>query len=218
MTMPFSIDFNTYRLVDLSLEVAPGQTVPGRPFEVTEGRLGDGTRKTDIVNTHTHVGTHIESPWHFYLDNAKAKTCTDYPLEKFMGAATLLKGTLEPGQERVSLDTVKRQLEPRRGQFTILYVRNDTDERPLRFDFDVVPYFAGLNLDLFAFDATIEFGQGLEDGKNFHDLLMSRDVLLIEFPDGGAAIDRDFFYLFAVPLKIKGIDSSWCRMFAVLEK
>lgn len=215
----FDIDFSKYKLVDLSLQVVPGQTVPGRPFEVQEGRLGDGTRKTDITNTHTHVGTHIESPFHFYVDDPQGrKTCTDYPLEKFMGPATILRASLKPGQQKVTVADCREQLEPRRGKFRILYVRNDTDQRPLRFEIDCVPYFAELGLDLFAFDATIEFGQGQADGETFHDLLMTRDVLLVEFPDNGQAIDRDMFYMFAVPLNIKNIDSSWCRMFAVLER
>jgi len=33
------------------------------------------------------VGTHVESPWHFY---GSGKTCTDYPLEKFMGRAVAI--------------------------------------------------------------------------------------------------------------------------------
>lgn len=215
----FDIDLNRYKLVDLSLQVVPGQDVPGRPFETREGRLGDGTRKTDVVNTHTHVGTHIESPYHFYVNETKMRnTCTDYPLEKFMGPATLLKAVLREGEPRVGLDYVREQLEPRRGQFRILYIRNDTDQRPLRFDMDTVGYFAGLGLDLFIFDSSIEFGQGQQDGETFHDLLMSRDVLLVEFPANGEALDRDFFYLFAVPLNVKNLDSSWCRLFAVVEK
>ncbi|MCC6486881.1 MAG: cyclase family protein [Candidatus Hydrogenedentes bacterium] len=213
--MLFDIDLKAYKLVDLSLEVVPNQTTEGRPFEVKEGRLGDGTLKYDIVNTHTHVGTHIESPVHFYF---KGKTCTDYPLDHFMGKATLLKTDIEECAPRVTLDFVKRQLEPRRGSFEVLFVRNDTPRNPLIFDMDCVPYFAELGLKLFIFDCTINFGQGLEDGKTFHDLLLSRDCLLVEFPANGQALDRDMFYLFAMPLKIKGIDSSGCRLFAVVER
>ena len=213
--MLFDIDLKAYKLVDLSLEVVPNQTTEGRPFEVKEGRLGDGTLKYDIVNTHTHVGTHIESPVHFYF---KGKTCTDYSLDHFMGKATLLKTDIEECAPRVTLDFVKRQLEPRRGSFEILFVRNDTPRNPLIFDMDCVPYFAELGLKLFIFDCTINFGQGLEDGKTFHDLLLSRDCLLVEFPANGQALDRDMFYLFAMPLKIKGIDSSGCRLFAVVER
>lgn len=213
--MPFDIDFSKYELIDLSLEVTMNQTVPGRPFEVREGRLGDGTRKFDIVNTHTHVGTHIESPWHFYGDR---QTCSDLGLEKFMGPARLLKGVLPDGEDQVPCDYVREQLEPYRGTFKHLVVRNDTDQRPLRFRRDCVDYFAGLDLDVFAFDANIEFGEGAADGERFHDLLLSKCTMLAEFPDNTQALTRDDFYLFAVPLKIKNLDSSWCRMFAIVEK
>ena len=213
--MPFDIDFTKYELVDLSLEVGLNQNVPGRPFEVREGRLGDGTRKFDIINTHTHVGTHIESPWHFY---GERETCSDYPLDKFMGTTRLLKGVLPPGQDQVPNDYVREQLEPWRGTFKNLLVRNDTDQRPLRFRRDCVDYFAELDLNVFAFDATIEFGEGAEDGTRFHDLLLGNGTLLAEFPDNTHALKCDAFYLFAVPLKIKGLDSSGCRMFAIVEK
>lgn len=213
--MPFDIDFKKYDLVDLSLEVRLNQDVPGRPFEVREGRLGDGTRKFDIVNTHTHVGTHIESPWHFY---GEGNTCSDYELRKFMGPARLLRGALPAGHDQVPVDYVREQLEGHRGSFKHLVVRNETEHRPLRFHRDCVDYFASLDLDVFAFDATIEFGQGQKDGERFHDLLLGKHTLLAEFPDNTDALQRDAFYLFAVPLKIKGVDSSACRMFAVVER
>ncbi len=213
--MVFDIDFNAYKLVDLSLAVLPNQTTEGRPFEVKEGRLGDGTLKYDIVSTHTHVGTHVESPMHFYF---KGHTCSDYPLDHFMGKATLLRTNIADDTPRVTLEFVKEQLEPRRGSFEILFVRNDTLHRPLVFDLDTVPYFAGFGLKLFVFDSTISFGEGPEAGRTFHDLLLSRDTLLVEFPDNAQALDRDHFYVFAVPLKIQGIDSSGCRLFAVVER
>ncbi|MBX7257786.1 MAG: cyclase family protein [Candidatus Hydrogenedentes bacterium] len=213
--MVFNIDLTKYKLVDLSWEVTPNAMPQDRPFDIREGRLGDGTLKYEITNTHTHVGTHIESPVHFYF---KGKTCTDYPLDHFMGKAALLTTDIPECAPSVSLAHVKEQLEPRRGQFEILYVRNDTPRRPLYFDIDCVPYFAELGLKLFAFDSTINFGREPEDGRTFHDLLLSRDTLLIEFPANGRAIDKDLFYLFAMPLRIKDLDSSACRLFAVVER
>ena len=84
--MTFNIDWNRYKCIDLSWTVTANQTTPDRPFEVRPGKLGDGTNKFDIINTHTHVGTHVESPWHFY---GKGKTCAEFPLEHFMGPAML---------------------------------------------------------------------------------------------------------------------------------
>lgn len=86
------------------------------------------------------------------------------------------------------------------------------------FDIDCVPYFADLNLKLFAFDCTINFGREPEDGRTFHDLLLSRDTLLVEFHANGQAIDKPLFYLAAMPLRIKDIDSSACRLVAIVER
>lgn len=212
----FNIDWNRYAVVDLSMEVVPNQLTEGRPFEVKPGRLADGTLKHDVVNTHTHVGTHIESPVHFYF---KGKTCTDYPLEHFMGPAALVTTAIPDSVESVSLAWVRNQVESRRGRFEILFIRNDTPRRPLFIDMDCVRYFADLGLKLLIFEHTIQFGDtSPEAGKTFHDLMLSRDILLVEFPANAAAISTPEFYVFAAPLNIRGIDSSWCRLFAVVER
>jgi len=213
--MAFDIDFSKYRLVDLSLEVVPNQTVPGRPYAVRQGRLDDGTWKFDVTDTHTHVGTHVEAPWHFY---GQGKTCTDYPLEKFMGTAVLAPLRPDGAEPWITLDAVRAVLEPQQGRFSIVYLRNDSEHRRLHIHMDCVPYLAELGIDLLVFDSTIEFGDGIDDGRAFHDMLMSRDVLFVEFPANGQALDKDRFYLFAVPLKIKGLDSSGCRLFALVER
>ncbi len=212
----FNIDFSKYQLIDLSMGIVPNQLNEGRPFEVKEGRLADGTLKYDIVNTHTHVGTHIESPVHFYF---KGNTCTDYPLEHFMGRAALITTAIPDSSPSVTLEHVKPQIEARRGEVEVLYVRNDTQRRPLFIDLDCVRYFAELNLKLFIFEHTINFGDTtLESGRTFHDLLLSRDTLLVEFPSNGAALARPDFYVMAAPLNIRGIDSSGCRLFAIVEQ
>ena len=65
--MVFSIDPDRYRIVDLSYLVVPPGTRE-RPYVVQRGRLADQAYKFDIVRTHTHVGTHVETPAHFFPD------------------------------------------------------------------------------------------------------------------------------------------------------
>ena len=213
--MVFSIDFSKYKLIDLSQCVVPNRPDAGdRPFVMEEGRLGDRTYKFDIVKTHTHVGTHIESPWHFFHEG---KSITDFPLHHFMGTARLLKAAPSRDSDRVRLSDVQHQLEPYRGSFEMLLIRNDSGSVPLHFDMETVPYIRDLNIKMLVFQAGIEFGYGIEDGRSFHDILMSKDICLVEFPENCSALDRDEFYLFAVPNHIKGLDSAMCRLFAVVE-
>ncbi len=211
----FTIDWSCYDCIDLSWPVHANQDNLDRPFDVRLGKLGDGTNKFDIINTHTHVGTHVESPWHFY---GKGKTCAEYPIEHFMGPAALLDPQPSHDEPTISLAKVRGILEPLRGKFEILYVRNTSERQPIRYDMDCVPYFAGLGLKLFVFDITVVFGKTHEDGRILHDTLMKHDILLVEFPDNGQEIKRDLFYLFAVPTKTYGIDSNPCRLFAIVEK
>lgn len=213
--MLFAIDWTKYKCIDLSWTVTANQDNPERPFDVRLGALADGTNKFDIINTHTHVGTHVESPWHFY---GKGKTCAEYPVEHFMGVAALLDPVIAGNEPFVRLAQVKKALEPHRGRFDMLYVRNTTAQRPIRYHMECIPYFAEFSLKLFVFDVTVAFGETNEDGRTFHDLLMSRDTLLVEFPDNGHAIDKDLFYLMAVPTKVFGIDSNPCRLLAIVER
>ena len=84
----FTIDWSRYRLVDLSYTVIPPGT-DERPFATERSFLADDSFKHD-VRTHTHVGTHVEAPAHFFEGGA---TVLDMPLERFMGRAVLLKVT-----------------------------------------------------------------------------------------------------------------------------
>ncbi|MEW6238651.1 MAG: cyclase family protein [Candidatus Omnitrophota bacterium] len=214
--MPFQIDLEKYKIIDLAKEVVPNLLDPGdRPFVIEESRLGDGTYKFDIRQTHTHVGTHVESPWHYYHEG---KTITDFPLEHFMGRARLLRAAPSPGAGSMTLAMIQEQLEAHRGAFEILLMRNDSGKTPLRVEMEAVPYIRDLKIKLLIFEAGIEFGEGVEDGRKFHDLLMSRDICLVEFPEQCRELDRDAFYIFALPMRVKGLDSAMCRLMAVVER
>ncbi len=214
--MIFNIDFSRFKIVDLSTNVIPNHPEPeGRPFVIEQGRLADNTIMHNIVNTHTHVGTHIEFPWHYY---EVGKSVTDYTLDKFMGPAAMLRGQLNEGEERVTVETCRKQLESKRGKFEILFVRRDENKNPLYFDLDCVDYFADLGIKLFFFDKNIEFGKGPEAGKHFHEAFLSKDIPIGELPENTQDLDRDDFYLFAAPLKIQGLEAAPCRLFAIVER
>ena len=100
-----AIDPAQYRLVDLSVEIEP----PGseeRPLEVSVGRLADDTYKMDISKLHSHVGTHVEAPYHFF---GSGKLITDMPLESFFGPAALLSVD-DPADSEVTGETLDREV------------------------------------------------------------------------------------------------------------
>ena len=89
----FCIDEEKYRVIDISFQVVPGQG-GDRPFEMRPGILADGALKYDITNTHTHVGSHVESAAHFFEDGTPIDK---YPLAAFYGPGVLLE--VDPDQD-----------------------------------------------------------------------------------------------------------------------
>jgi len=115
----FSIDLERYRVVDLSLMVVP----PGsgeRPFVVERGRLADNAFKFDILRTHTHVGTHVESPAHFFEDG---EDCAALPLERFFGRAVLLDITDALGAQEMDGEFLEKHLGERLAEGDIVVCR-----------------------------------------------------------------------------------------------
>lgn len=67
----------------------------------------------DIVDTHTHAGTHIDAPYHFApsRNGHQARTVDELPLEWFYGAAVLLDFSGKRPNESISLSDINAQLE-----------------------------------------------------------------------------------------------------------
>ena len=115
----FDIDLDKYRIVDLSMEVVPPGTVD-RPFEIERGYLVDRTFVHKII-THSHVGTHIESPAHFYDGGMDL---TGYPLTTFMGRAVLLDIDEASSRKAITPDYLEASLGDIMQKGDIVVVRN----------------------------------------------------------------------------------------------
>jgi arylformamidase len=216
----FSIDWSRYRLVDLSVAIsAPG--TEERPFVVTEGRLVDDTQKYDITNTHTHVGTHVESPRHYYM---AGKGCEDYPLADYMGRGVLLD--VSDATANAIIDSA--WLEAEFGDFVregdILLARNSDPRRkelgkagrPL-VTCDGAKWMAARKIGMFGFDNGFKLGGGIPETREAHDILMSQDIMLIEIVDLSGLTQREFYYI-GLPIAFVGLDSAWCRAVAIEER
>jgi arylformamidase len=221
----FSIDLTKYRVVDLSLEVV----VPGteeRPFRATRGHLADRAFKHDI-ETHTHVGAHIESPAHFYEDGQELGA---YPLSRFFGRAVLFEFS---GIDGENIDGPKLEkdignlVQP--GDF-VLFRNNHPDWRRIEIeDRSRIPYLcadgcrwlAEKKVKMIVIDTAtgIRVANGSESSRENHDILMRPevDVLLLEGADGLDDLTQKEFFFMALPFKTKGIDSAWTRAIAIEE-
>ena len=225
----FDIDLSKYRVIDLSYEVAPPGT-DDRPFIISKGLLDDDAFKHDIV-THSHVGTHVEAPSHFFHYWDHPKTITDLPLSAFMGRGILLSVEL-PSRK---LAITEQYLEERIGDIIrpddIIVCRDDcqiTGEaidpqaplwqgRPLPyFELGTAYWLRDRRVKMLVLD-DLGFGRDNSEGRKFHEILQGEDVTLVEIVDNLDQLQRREFYVIALPFKARGLDSMWARIIAIEE-
>jgi kynurenine formamidase len=215
-------DLKNYDIIDISHTVIPGEDAD-RPFAIQKGLLQDLTFRYDILKTHSHVGTHVEVGAHFYEGG---KTITDIPLERFHGPGVLLSV-----KEMVVTDeSCERALGNNIQQGDIIVIRNDTgikltkqqlymegEDRLPKLSPSAANWLAKYKPKLLVLDY-IRFGEDIEETRQFHDILMSLDVNFVEFVDNLDKITQGRFYVMALPYKVQGLDSSFCRAIVIQEK
>ena len=221
----FDLDLSKYRLVDLTCTIDPANQPEGRPFRITRGHLADNAFKHDIA-THSHVGTHIESPAHFFDGG---KDLTAFELATFMGPAALFEVDLPPAQDaHFTGDMLEKDVGELVAPGHILLVRNNhrasieagaKDERLLpKFGKDACEWIRDRGVKLLGVDeSTVGLGASLDEIRRFHDILMAADVCVIETLRHLDALRRKTFYVFALPIPVKGLDSAWARVAAIEE-
>jgi len=212
----FTIDLDQYRLVDLSPVIEPPGT-DDRPLEVSVGRLADDSFKMDISRLHTHVGTHVEAPAHFYEDG---KVITDMPLEDFFGPAVLLSID-EPADRLVTGEILEREVGDIVQPGHILLCRNGMPET--RTDVEAMPlltpdaarWMVDRQIKLVGTDCWFPMGPGIPACRELHDILMSQDICIVERVVLCDLHQREFFFM-ALPVAF-ALDSGFARAIA-LEK
>jgi arylformamidase len=217
-TAMFEIDLSRYRVVDLSLEIIPDGTAD-RPFRAVRGVLPDGCFKYDITCTHTHVGTHVEVPAHFW-DNGPA--VSDVPATSFMGPAVLLHITDATPGMALDADYCARRLGGLIGPQDSVICRNESPAtltgKPTDIPYllpEAAEYLAGFRPRMLGIDTTVGLGHDIPEGRRIHEILMGSGCSFIEFMANLDDLRCDKFYLMALPFKVRGMDSGWCRAIAI---
>ena len=215
----FDIDLSQYRIVDLSYEVVPPGTAD-RPFVIERGYLADRAFKHDVSKTHSHVGTHVEAPAHFFDGG---KDVCDLPLTWFMGRAILL----DVSDASVAHAIGPEYLQPAVGDIIqsgdIVICRNsDPASRRRGRDEDrptFIPagarWLAQYHIKLLGIDGSFSLGKDHVDGRAMHDILQSQDCCLVEWLDHLDELTQRVFYFMALPWKVRQMDSSWTRAIAI---
>jgi arylformamidase len=214
--MVFSIDFERYRLIDLSYLVVPPGTA-GRPFVTQRGRLDDHAYKYDVIRTHSHVGTHVETPAHFFPDG---KDVSHLPLDAFFGRAVLLDVTDAAAAQAMDGDYLEEAIGDALQPRDILVCRNrDLEAEPTpAFTPEAAQWLAERDVKMLCIGERFGLGPTMTAARALHDILMRRDVCLVEFLDGLDQLQRSEFFFMALPVRIAEIDSAPARAIAIEER
>ena len=222
---PASIIHKLGRVVELSHRMVPGDeefTLETETFPV-ETVLPRIERRSDLwyvlgeVRMSTHVGTHVEFPYHHRKDGM---TAAEYPLDRLIGEAVLLDFSHKERDEEITvaeIESVARDL--RRGD--IVLIRTDMHkhwktpsghDRPV-LAIEAARHLAGLGIHMIGTDAT-----GLEvrgrDDQPVHQILFARDIAVIESLTNLDQLTKRRFTVFVLPLRVEGMDSCPVRVIA----
>ena len=217
------------RLVELSHRLTPdGEEFPLaiKTFN-TDEVMHRIERRADIwyilqeVTMGSHVGTHIEFPYHHIKTG---KTAADYPLERLVGDAVVLDFSHKGKDEEITRSEVENSgVEIRKGD--IVFIRTDMDrlwktpqahDRPV-LSIDATKYLViDIGIHCIGTDAT-----GLEvRGRNdqpVHEILFTHDVAMVESLTHLDKLTSNRFTVFILPLMVEGLDSCPVRVVAMEE-
>lgn len=219
------IPLDQYTLVDLSVEVVPPGT-EDRPFVTTHALLHDATTKY-LISTHTHVGTHLEGPLHFF---AQGTDLADFPLSAFLGRAWCFDIEKVPEDRLITPAMLSRSLEGKIAQGDILIARNldsantarvrETGNRNLLpcFTPEAALWIREKGLKMLGIDHLVRLGKDVEATRKLHEILLGANILLLEGLAHLEAIQENPFFLIAFPYKARGIDSSFTRAVALVRR
>ncbi len=216
----FNLD--AFEIIDISHTVVPGEDAD-RPFAIQKALLQDKTFRYDILKTHSHVGCHVEVAAHFYENG---KTITEYSLDRFHGPGLLLSVK----EMAVDANYCEKSIGNTIQEGDIVVIRNDTglqltkqqlylegEDRLPKLSPSAANWLAKYKPKLLVLDY-IRFGENIEETRQFHDILMSLDVNFVEFVDNLDKITKERFYVMALPYKVQGLDSSFCRAIVIQKK
>ncbi len=223
------------RIVELSHRMVPGEEE--FPLEIETINADEFMAKTARVSTHaierradtwyiiqevrmsSHVGTHVEFPYH-HVKNGKS--AADYPLHRLIGEAVLLDFSHKKKDEEISLQEILDcRVEVRKGD--IVLIRTDMHklwktpqghDRPV-LSIEATRYLVEeVGIHCIGTDAT-----GLEvrgrDDQPVHVLLFENDVAMVESLTNLDQLRSNRFEIFILPLPIEGLDSCPVRVLAL---
>ena len=216
------------RIVDLTLPLVPGEG--GRPFEIERGRTEEITVHPPVdhswyimhrVRTISHIGTHIEAPYHCFENG---RDLGSIPLETLIGDAVVLDLSDQPADSIIGAAEMEA-IAARAGGIQkgdIAFLKTGYADRR-----DTPEYNHRPSLTAPAMEALVEHGvklvgtdlSGLEGPRtpghlDCHLVLLGHDIPFIENVGNLADLRQSRVFVCALPIPVRGLDAFPLRVVA----
>jgi arylformamidase len=219
-----------YEVIELSHRMIPGKEnfkLETRTFDVTD-ELPEVTHREDIwyvlseITMSSHMGTHIEFPYHHWKDGVSA---ADFPVEKLIGPAVVLECTDKNGGDSITLEEIKERDGGRIQKGDIIFLRTGADElwrteRWAEYPYlteDAMDYLISFEPKIVGTDATGFEIPGTDYQPN-HLKMFQKNICMIESATNLGAFGKDRLMTFVLALPIEGIDACPVRIIALRKK
>lgn len=220
--------FQYERIVDLTLPIVPGEG--SRPFEIERGRTEEITVHVPVdhpwyvmhrVRTISHIGTHIEAPYHCV---PTGRTLGDLRPEELIGEALVLDLSVFPLASTVGTAEMARAAEAAGGlkRGDIAFFRTGFGTRRSGPEYDRRPsllreamtYLVESGVKLVGTDLSGLEGPKTPGHLDCHLALLENDVPFIENVANLEQLSRSRVFVCCLPIPVKGLDSFPLRIVA----
>lgn len=220
--------FSYSRIVDLTLPLVPG--AGDRPLTIERGRTEEITVHVPVahpwyimhrVATISHIGTHIEAPYHC-IENGR--DLAGIPVEQLIGEAVILDLSDLPldstvGKAEMAMAATRAGgLQP--GDIVFLLTgyadRRDTPEYAHRPSLlaESMDYLIEAGVKLVGTDLSGLEGPQTPGHLDCHLALLGHDIPFIENVANLAALSRPRVFVCALPIPVQGLDAFPLRIVA----
>lgn len=206
------------RIIDLTHVMLPGQEQYGLEVKQRNERHGETGDIMSDVYMWSHVGTHVEVPLHFYTGG---KDTAQLALDTFMGPAIRLDFRHKEVNAAITLDDLKAAGDIQVGEHVILWEGRDgqyrtpaSHQRPYITEEAVAWLLEDRKIKLLGTDSSGFEVRGVSHHPN-HTLFFRHDAAVLECLRNLGEIQRQHFYLLALPLPVRGLDACPVRALAI---
>lgn len=212
--------YNPSRTIDLTRTLYSG--TPGVEFEPASELEKDGWN-AQILHLHSHIGTHMDAPFHFGLKK-EPETIDQYPPSQLMGRAWMVRIQHVQPKQLIQIEDMQDVADRIESGDNIL-IRTDwskiedysiyRNQLP-RISVELAHWLVDKKVNILGVESpSVADVNNLEEVTEVHHILLKGGIVIVEGLINLDQIESDHVWLIALPLKIANGDGAPCRAVAI---